>query len=253
VSSVCLVGLLGLAGATRDDNSIAHRNVHCKGPAICSGKSSKLPSRMHAQAVNRVPADADRADVEQRGPPLSSGVSYPHGAIRCLMITGVQPSPSPSAGRRRRSLPASTQRDISQQRARDMHERHEVRLQHAVVTTTRRAAAHMGMLALDGQRTTRNPYGSSAICSRCKHDRLPRYDALGGAVGSACSAPAHRTPGEGTRETPTGSRLRRRGLSAALAALSIMHSARCSCRRAAECSRQQGPPAGWSCEASAKT
>jgi hypothetical protein len=111
------------------------------------------------------------------------------------------------------------------------------------------------VVAMDGQRTTRNPYCTSAISSRCKPDRLPRYNALGGAVGSACPAPAgRRTAGlERTRETPNGTRLRRRGLSAALSALSFMHRARCSCRWQKKCSRQQGPPAGCSGEALSKT
>jgi hypothetical protein len=84
-------------------SSISMSTVISLQSAQTDRKSRKLPSRTHSRPpVNHVPAIAHRADVKKRGPPPSSGVSYPHRPIRYLtvMITGVQPSRSRPAGRR---------------------------------------------------------------------------------------------------------------------------------------------------------
>jgi hypothetical protein len=107
-------------------------------------KSRKLPSRTYSRPpVNHVLAIAHRADVKKRGPPPSSGVSYPHRSTRYLMITGVQqPSRSRSAGRRARSASPLQHNVTFPSVARDMHEMHEVRLQPSVVTTSRGVSQH---------------------------------------------------------------------------------------------------------------
>jgi hypothetical protein len=125
---------------TKMASSISMSTVISLQSAQTDRKSRKLPSRTHSRPpVNHVPAIAHRADVKKRGPPPSSGVSYPHRPIRHLtvMITGVQPSRSRPAGRRARSASPLHHNVTFCSVARDMHEKHEVRLQPSVVTTTR--------------------------------------------------------------------------------------------------------------------